>query len=173
LGVAIPSRIELDDDAVGRGWFVDPTPHDDSEFVSVGHDHFELSAAVGGPAAAKIDLLTVVMHELGHELGLDDISADVLAHDIMTQTIASGTRRLPGGPDAPVLSNSAVSQTAAHEHVFTSLGSSDEWATDDVTPALSASPTQLPVAAPIAFRSSRGGRTQRATNLPQTLRDAW
>ena len=52
----------------GHGWFVDPTPFDDAEFeltLSV----TPLSAIEDGPAAGQIDLLSVLMHELGHVLG--------------------------------------------------------------------------------------------------------
>ena len=65
--------VRLDDDGAGRGWFVDATPGDDAEFGL-------RSAADGArrrpvsPAAGGYDLLTVVMHELGHVLGKDDLA---------------------------------------------------------------------------------------------------
>ncbi len=88
LGVAAGGTIFIDLDAGGWGWFVDPTPHDDSEFLLAG-DQGEQN---------RMDLLTVVMHELGHVLGFD--------HDeegLMAETLAPGTRLLPtseeGSPD--------------------------------------------------------------------------
>src|SRR5207237_5891771 len=36
LGLASGNTIWLDDNAAGWGWFVDPTPHNDSEFTSPG-----------------------------------------------------------------------------------------------------------------------------------------
>jgi hypothetical protein len=83
--------VELDDDGAGRGWFVDHTPADDAEFIAVGPT--ELTAAVG-PAAAGYDLLTVVMHELGHVIGLDSLDPAAASHDLMTAALSVGTRRL-------------------------------------------------------------------------------
>jgi hypothetical protein len=77
LGVSSGGTVTLDADAAGYGWFIDPTPADNSEFES------------GSPSG--IDLLSAVLHELGHELGLDH-DADI---DAMYETLAAGTRRLP------------------------------------------------------------------------------
>ena len=71
LGWAYGSTIVLDQNANGAGWYVD------------------LSA----PAAGRVDLLTVVSHELGHLLGYGH-NAD--EQDIMAPVLPPGTRRLPG-----------------------------------------------------------------------------
>ena len=71
------------------GWFIDATPQDDTEFVSSGTAI--LNASGSSPAAGKIDLLTVLDHELGHVLGLDDTAAD----DLMAATLGVSNRRLP------------------------------------------------------------------------------
>ncbi|MCY2990562.1 MAG: hypothetical protein NTY19_22195, partial [Planctomycetota bacterium] len=52
--------IVVDQRAAGRGWFIDPTPWEDSEYV------------LGQPPPG-VDLLTVVMHEMGHALGYQDL----------------------------------------------------------------------------------------------------
>ena len=64
LGHYSGNVIWIDSTAAGYGWFVDLTPWDDEEFDSAGR------ALSGGLADSKIDLLTVVLHELGHALGL-------------------------------------------------------------------------------------------------------
>jgi hypothetical protein len=92
------SVVELDDNAAGRGWFVDPTPGDDAEFPTA-RTPTELSATTG-PAAGRYDLLTVVMHELGHVLGQDDLDPGAVPHDLLTATLGTGTRRLPTPADA-------------------------------------------------------------------------
>ena len=64
LGLALDDRILLDRDAAGRGWFVDPTPDVEEEFNPTGR-------AIALSAINRVDLLTVVLHELGHALGLE------------------------------------------------------------------------------------------------------
>src|SRR5205085_12348028 len=60
LGAALPqaNTILLSPNAAGHGWFVDPTPYQDEEFLAG-------TAYPGSPAAGREDLLTTVMHELG------------------------------------------------------------------------------------------------------------
>jgi len=85
LGVAQEGVITLDDDAAGYGWFVDSTPRDDAKFVG----------GVFGDAIGRMDLLTVVMHELGHELGLADVAIGLDAQDLMAESLPIGLRRVP------------------------------------------------------------------------------
>lgn len=95
LGDTFEGVVSIDLTAAGYGWFVDSTPGDDSEFhYFIGGDEIR---AIGGVAAAQMDLLTVVMHELGHILGLADLSNSVAPYDLMTGTLATSARRLPDG----------------------------------------------------------------------------
>jgi hypothetical protein len=69
LGHAVgTSRIELDVDAAGAGWFIDTTPRDYAEYREVGAQQ-DLLARPGSVAENRVDLLTVVLHEIGHALG--------------------------------------------------------------------------------------------------------
>lgn len=92
LGLAGRGRILIDSDAAGFGWFIDATPLDDFEFNNPSGG-VELKAAAG-PAQGRFDLLTTVMHELGHELGLDDVRVGAEPHDLMTEQLSLGIRRL-------------------------------------------------------------------------------
>jgi hypothetical protein len=88
LGLTGPDgTITIDADAAGYGWFVDPTPQDSSEFnLDPGKGQF--SADANGPAAQRIDLLTVVEHEMGHLLG-----AQHSDQGVMEKGLAPGERR--------------------------------------------------------------------------------
>jgi hypothetical protein len=82
LGLADPdlNLIHLDDDAAGHGWFVDPTPWDDAEFATPGDQGEQ----------GRMDLLTVLAHELGHLLGYDHAEDGV-----MEESLLAGTREMP------------------------------------------------------------------------------
>ena len=74
LGMADGNTIYLDDNAAGWGWFVDATPQNDLEFVRLGNQ--------SESAAADMDLLTVVMHELGHLLDYDHDQEGVMRDQV-------------------------------------------------------------------------------------------
>ena len=69
LGEAFGTTITLDINAAGHGWFVDTT--------------------TGDSARNRIDLLTAVMHELGHVLGFEHRE-----EGLMWETLPLGTRRV-------------------------------------------------------------------------------
>jgi hypothetical protein len=109
LGEHVPGTITIDDDAGGKGWFVDATPMDDSEFTGTAGS--PQMSAVSGAAAGRVDLLTMVMHELGHELGLDDLDPTNSPAELMTGTLVPGLRRLPASVPDSVLSMEAPTLT--------------------------------------------------------------
>src|SRR5207249_1624180 len=61
LGLASGNTIWLDDNAAGWSWFVDATPEDDSEFTAPGNQGEQ----------HRMDVLTVLVHEIGHLVGRD------------------------------------------------------------------------------------------------------
>ncbi len=100
LGEAEGNVVYLDANAAGNGWFVDQTPAQNEEFSALpGSRQLQ---AVDPRALDRIDLLTVVEHELGHVLGLNDLSA--LADDVMDGVLGVGVRRTPSHVDAALAS---------------------------------------------------------------------
>lgn len=94
LGGNSDSRIFLDTDAAGYGWFVDSTPGGSGEFgQQIARN--ELRAGGTSAAAGRIDLLTVVLHEMGHALGYADLESADFPHALMSEELGTGTRRLP------------------------------------------------------------------------------
>ncbi len=94
LGLVVNNRLYLDLNAAGHGWFVDPTPSADEEYELLASDALKAS---NGAAAEGIDLLSVVEHEFGHLLGLDDHAGD--PDDLMYESITRGERRAPSASE--------------------------------------------------------------------------
>jgi hypothetical protein len=82
LGLASPGLIEIDDNAAGYGWYIDSTPNSDS-LLGPG--------IVNSPARDHVDLLSVVCHEMGHELGFEHDDGN----DVMAESLAPGVRHVP------------------------------------------------------------------------------
>jgi hypothetical protein len=74
--------IEIDRDAAGYGWYIDSAPSNDSSFGP---------GVVSSPARDHVDLLSVVCHELGHELGFEHDDGN----DVMAESLAPGVRHVP------------------------------------------------------------------------------
>jgi hypothetical protein len=89
------TTITLSTSAAGHGWFLDPTPADNSEFLPTSNPN-EWIAKAGNAADGKMDMLSVLLHEYGHALGLDH-SPD--SHDFMAPTLQPGVRRLMSQAD--------------------------------------------------------------------------
>ncbi|MEY2864142.1 MAG: hypothetical protein RLY58_1849, partial [Pseudomonadota bacterium] len=105
------AQVTLDRTGAGWGWFIDSTPQEHSEFVQSAT--LGMDASADSPAHGKLDLLTVLIHEMGHVLGVDPKMPD----DVMTQVLDTGERRLPSTLDAMLLQYNAsnrVAQTGQH-----------------------------------------------------------
>ena len=69
--------------------------------------------ATSGPAAGQMDLLTVIMHEMGHFLGHSDLSPEAFPYDLMSADLAVGIRRLPQSAVAAAVAQGRSAQTQA------------------------------------------------------------
>ncbi|NOT98045.1 MAG: matrixin family metalloprotease, partial [Sideroxydans sp.] len=111
LGQTTGSSITLDTTAAGNNWYIDTTPSDNSEYLPTSNPNEWVAKAgsadattshstklannasqVAGYAAGKMDMLSVLLHEYGHALGIDH---NTDAHDYMGATLTAGIRRLP------------------------------------------------------------------------------
>lgn len=84
LGLAGAGTVWIDQDAAGHGWSLD-------------------GAAVA-PVPGRVDLLSVLAHELGHVLGFDH--DDAHHHNVMRETLDVGVRQVPevgSGDSLPLL----------------------------------------------------------------------
>jgi CSLREA domain-containing protein len=92
LGLATGTSIVIDVDAAGYGWYVGPDLRNQSP-EPLDSDAASTSRLWTPDSRLRMDLLTVVMHELGHVLGLEDV--DPLSHsdDVMSEILAPGVRR--------------------------------------------------------------------------------
>jgi Bacterial Ig domain/YDG domain/Bacterial cadherin-like domain len=79
VGVTYQNTIWIDENAAGHGWYLGE--------VSGGTSSID--------ASGRVDLLTVVTHELGHVLGFASVSPALKPDNWMTATLPAGVRRLP------------------------------------------------------------------------------
>ena len=116
LGQENDSTITIDTDAAGWGWFVDPTSAQNEEYHRMPDG--SLRAKAQSDAYGRMDLLTVLGHEIGHALGYTHADAVNGQAELMDAVLAAGVRELPvskeaGSFGANVESISAMAATAA------------------------------------------------------------
>lgn len=103
LGQTTNTSITLDTNAAGYNWFIDPTPFDNAEFLPTANP-YEWIAKAGSEAAGKMDMLSVLLHEYGHALG---IGHSAHAGDYMATTLQPGVRRLPSADELDLIAQLA------------------------------------------------------------------
>ncbi|MEX2149864.1 MAG: LEPR-XLL domain-containing protein [Steroidobacteraceae bacterium] len=108
LGYFDGSNVVIDANAAGHGWFVDLTPADDVEFT-VQIDATTLAAAPQSEAFERMDLLTVMMHELGHALGFGDGEP---GYSVMDQDLESGVRYVPAAAGSGATAQAGAGRAA-------------------------------------------------------------
>ena len=122
LGQEVDGVVYIDLDAAGQGWFVDPTPGDDAEFGTSPAQQKSPRADVAG----RIDLLSVIAHEMGHAAGLDHDAGGVMA-----ERLDPGVRSLPAAATIAAVNPATRVTVAAAVTPARSLGmqpSSTGWA---------------------------------------------
>lgn len=115
LANATSTSVTIDETAAGYGWFADPAPMEDSEF-DVPVPGRELQTTEQGPAFRRMDLVTVVMHELGLAYGQGKKGLPKQVRSLMLNTLSPGVRRLPDSRTIQLLP-SKVRKLAANQPV--------------------------------------------------------
>jgi uncharacterized repeat protein (TIGR01451 family) len=94
LATASGSRIKIDETAADYGWFFDQSPQEDGEFDVLVPGR-ELQTTALSPGHGKMDLLTVVMRELGtvYLQGKNRIPKSL--RPLMEGTLSPAVRRMP------------------------------------------------------------------------------
>lgn len=90
LGESVVGTIVIDVNAAGLGWFIDTTPNTDEEYA---RDKNGVYRAIAPRAVGKVDLLTVLTHELAHQIGFEDVAPEAQGNSLMTATVPTGVRR--------------------------------------------------------------------------------
>ncbi len=80
--------VEVSATAAGRGWFTDASASSDAEYVNG-------TAQPNTPAATGMDLLTTVLHEMGHFNGRVDLPASATA-GLMADVLSASQRDVQG-----------------------------------------------------------------------------
>jgi RHS repeat-associated protein len=123
-GLPTAGTIVISPNAAGAGWFIDPTPLTSEEFSqAVSPTAFQ--AAPGSPAYGKYDLLTVLLHEIGHLEGFLADDPVFASHTVQT---VDGSQLFVGPnftaalqPDGEHLSNSAYSNDLMNDTLTPSV----------------------------------------------------
>ena len=136
-GLALLSdlTIAIDATAAENGWFIDSTLDPDSDTDSdftVDGSSGSLVADSNSAAFEKYDLLTVVLHEMGHALGLAHSDLD---GSLMDGSLASGTRAFISTADAAAVpadpqSGNATADLSDQQVILEGLDAFATWAED-------------------------------------------
>jgi uncharacterized repeat protein (TIGR01451 family) len=94
LGAATMGEVTLDRHGAEHGWFIDVTPLDEVEFTRPASATRWNTEPQQLPAG-RYDLLTAVMHELGHAAGFADSYQPEARESVMYGYLPLGERRLP------------------------------------------------------------------------------
>jgi VCBS repeat-containing protein len=138
IGEGANASITLDTNAAGHGWYVDATPWDNTDDYLPTADAGVWQAKTGTAAATQMDLLSVLLHEYGHALGLEH-SAN--PKDFMSASLQPGIRRLPTAAELQLMSDLVAKLKVS---IGAGQGNAVATAADASTVATTAAPSNAP-----------------------------
>ena len=101
-GEGLTAQITLDTNAAGHNWYIDPTPLNNSDDYLPTSDASVWQAKAGSAAAGKMDMLSVLLHEYGHALGLEHSANGA---DFMAASLQPGVRKLPSAAELTLMAH--------------------------------------------------------------------
>jgi hypothetical protein len=107
LGLARKGAVILDVNAGGLGWFVDRTPNIDEEF-SLGSNG--VVRATAAAPLGPVDLLTVLAHELAHQLGFHDLPLGTGNNSLMSLMLPPSVRRATDDQISALFADGSLSE---------------------------------------------------------------
>ncbi|HVQ36635.1 MAG TPA: Ig-like domain-containing protein, partial [Pyrinomonadaceae bacterium] len=143
LAIGTSRTVKIDATAAGYGWYFDLAPKDDTEF-EVAVPGRELQTTEQSPAFGRMDLLTVVMRELGlaYQQGKKKLPQQL--RPLMQNTLSPAVRRLPDSPNIQLrrvsIGVSAISQPGKEKSLVARTGRT---AAFRPKPAVSRSPVSV------------------------------
>ncbi len=105
LGLEAANVVTINQTAAGFNWYTNASARSSHAFALPGQGTDRL-AGPGSPAAGRVDLLTVLEHELGHVIGLADNNQ---SGDLMDTTLDLGVRRAPTAADVSASTRTVAS----------------------------------------------------------------
>ena len=150
-GEGLSAQITLDTNAAGHGWYIDPTPLDNSDDYLATSDPTVWKAKADSAAAGKMDMLSVLLHEYGHALGLEHSGNGA---DFMAASLQPGMRKLPSAAELTLMSQLVAELKNAGGEALTLALSQGEREQDDPS---SPSPLSALGLLPLGFMRRNGG----------------
>ena len=155
-GEGSAATITLDQNAAGHNWYIDPTPLDNSDDYLPTSDPTVWQAKAGSAAVGKMDMLSVLLHEYGHALGLEHSANGA---DFMAASLQPGVRKLPSAAELTLMSQLVAELKNADGEALTLALSQGEREQDNPSsPLPSPSPLSALGLLPFGFMRRNGGK---------------
>ena len=155
-GEGASAAITLDQNAAGHGWYIDSTPLDNTDDYLPTSNPEVWKAKAGSAAAGKMDLLSVLLHEYGHALGLEHSANGA---DFMAASLQPGVRKLPSSEELALMARLVAELKGADGEALTLALSQGERGQDNPSsPLPSPSPLSALGLLPLGFMRRNGGK---------------